>query len=243
VDELAQAVTNARTVSIFAVVIPAVGRFGRKLSSGTFKLRLPVMVPNLFGGANADAECFAQRAIDRARLGHAHFSTLIRSSASALQGMSAPLSFYLDFPIPQYTIFHCASRFIVLAAGRRFGKTTVALYKMLCHAAAIHDQRCYFIAPTAKQAREIAWRSLLELTPWEIRRYARQSSLELELNNGSMIKLHGPEFLRGVGLDFVVLDEFAYMPPNLWPEVVLPMLADRSGRINLQYPSRLQSLL
>jgi hypothetical protein len=155
--------------------------------------------------------------------------SLIRSSASALQP-TTPRTFYLDFPLPQYKVLRCASRFIVLVAGRRFGKTTLALCKMLRHAAAAPRQICYFIAPTAKQAREIAWRNLLEMTPWEIRRYLRQSTLELELVNGSIIKLHGPEFLRGVGLDFVVLDEAAYMPPNLWPEVVLPMLADRSGR-------------
>lgn len=58
----------------------------------------------------------------------------------------------------------------------------------------------------------------------------RESDLEIELVNGSLIKLHGPQFLRGAGLDFAVLDEFAYMPADLWPEVVRPMLADREGR-------------
>jgi hypothetical protein len=71
---------------------------------------------------------------------------------------------------------------------------------------------------------------LLEYAPRELVSRVRRCSLEVELINGSVIKLHGPEFLRGVGLDFAVLDEFAYMPPKLWPEVVLPMLADRQGR-------------
>jgi hypothetical protein len=57
--------------------------------------------------------------------------------------------------------------------------------------------------------------------------------LSIELVNGSMIQLHGaanPDSLRGVGLDFVVLDEFANMDSGIWPSVIRPMLADRRGR-------------
>jgi hypothetical protein len=139
-------------------------------------------------------------------------------------------SFFHDFSIPQCRVLSCRARFLALAAGRRFGKTTLGLQMMLCHAASTPLQRCYFIAPTARQAREIAWTALLDLTPRKIRQYVRQSTLEVELINGSLIKLHGPESLRGVGLDFAMLDEFAYMPAQLWGQVVRPMLADREGR-------------
>jgi hypothetical protein len=100
---------------------------------------------------------------------------------------------------------------------------------MLCHAAATPLQLCYFIGPTLKQAQEVGWRTLLELSPAKMVRCVRQSDLEIELINGSIIKFHGPQFLRGAGLDFVVLDEYAYMPPHVWREVVRPMLADRQG--------------
>jgi hypothetical protein len=36
--------------------------------------------------------------------------------------------------------------------------------------------------------------------------------------------------LRGNGLDFVVLDEYASMPPEAWTEVLRPSLADKQGR-------------
>jgi len=91
-------------------------------------------------------------------------------------------------------------------------------------------QLCYYIAPTEDQAKEIAWRSLKEMVPPSLTLRTRESDLEIELVNHSLIKLHGPRFLRGAGLDFVVLDEFAYMPADLWPEVVRPMLVDREGR-------------
>jgi hypothetical protein len=47
-----------------------------------------------------------------------------------------------------------------------------------------------------------------------------------------MIRLYGadnPDALRGPYLDGVVLDEFADMKPEVWHEVVRPMLADRKG--------------
>ena len=47
-----------------------------------------------------------------------------------------------------------------------------------------------------------------------------------------MVRLYGadnPDALRGPYLDGVVLDEFADMKPEVWHEVVRPMLADRRG--------------
>jgi phage terminase large subunit len=47
-----------------------------------------------------------------------------------------------------------------------------------------------------------------------------------------MIRLYGadnPDALRGPYLDGVVLDEFADMKPEVWHEVVRPMLTDRRG--------------
>jgi hypothetical protein len=40
---------------------------------------------------------------------------------------------------------------------------------------------------------------------------------------------HQPDFLRGAGLDFAVLDEAAFMLPDVWPQVVRPMLLERRG--------------
>jgi hypothetical protein len=59
-----------------------------------------------------------------------------------------------------------------------------------------------------------------------------ESELRVDLVNGSMIRLYGadnPDALRGPYLDGVVLDEFADMKPEVWYEVVRPMLADRKG--------------
>ncbi len=135
-----------------------------------------------------------------------------------------------DFSPPQYRILCCDRRFIVVAAGRRFGKTMVAMAMLVFHAAGAHRQRCYYVAPTHRQATEIGWGALKEMVPSAFVQCIRESELRIELTNGSLVQLHGPESLRGTGLDFIVLDEFAYMPAHVWPEIVRPMLADREGR-------------
>jgi hypothetical protein len=76
----------------------------------------------------------------------------------------------------------------------------------------------------------MGWRTLKQLVHPVLLGRIRESELEIELANGSIIKVHGPQSLRGTGLDFALLDEYAFMPAELWPEVVRPMLADREGR-------------
>ena len=123
------------------------------------------------------------------------------------------LHVHRNFGPEQGQVLSCDRRFIVLAAGRRWGKTTLGLYQLLCHAARMGGQLCYYLAPTEDQAKEIAWRSLKEMVPPSLTLRTRESDLEIELVNHSLIKLHGPRFLRGAGLDFVVLDEFATCLP------------------------------
>ena len=135
-----------------------------------------------------------------------------------------------DFGPQQHQVLCCDRRFIILAAGRRWGKTTLGLFKLLRHAASAPGQVCYYIGPTERQAKEMGWRTLKQLVHPSLIRHIRESELEIELANRSLIKVHGPQSLRGAGLDCALLDECAYMPAELWPEVVRPMLADRAGR-------------
>ena len=60
---------------------------------------------------------------------------------------------------PQSSVFTCDSRFRVLAAGRRFGKTFLACTE-LCRAAWGPGRVAWYVAPTYKQAKWIAWKPL-----------------------------------------------------------------------------------
>ena len=130
-------------------------------------------------------------------------------------------------------VFRCEKRFIILVAGRRWGKTTLALWWLLNRACTKKNQICYYVAPSYRQAKRIAWRKLKQLVGPDLVRATREDELEIELKNGSIIQLHGTsnvDSLRGTGLDAIVLDEYAQMGAEVWEAVVRPMLSDRKGR-------------
>jgi hypothetical protein len=130
-------------------------------------------------------------------------------------------------------IFSCARRFIIVVAARRWGKTVLALWCLIVNAFSATGRMCYYVAPTYAQAKRIAWSLLKELVPPAARRRTSEQELLIELRNGSIIQLHGadrPDRLRGVGLDFAVLDEFASMRVETWNAVIRPALSNRRGR-------------
>lgn len=132
----------------------------------------------------------------------------------------------------QASVFRSPKRFNIVVSGRRWGKTQLALWWLVVNACSGDDRVCYYIATNYRQAKRTAWVALQQLIPISARRYTSQQELSIELLNGSLIQLHGaghPDSLRGVGLDFVVLDEFGDMDPEIWQTVIRPALSDRRG--------------
>jgi hypothetical protein len=132
----------------------------------------------------------------------------------------------------QTKIFTDDTRFRVVVAGRRFGKTFLSTAELLHRALRKPDQNVWYVAPTYKAAKEIAWDMLTSQIPMEYVGKTNETSLSITLKNGSTIALKGaekPDNLRGRSLDFVVLDEFADMRPQAWYEVLRPSLSDREG--------------
>ena len=133
---------------------------------------------------------------------------------------------------PQTKIYDDPARFRVIVAGRRFGKTFLSTAEILSKALSAKDQHVWYVAPTYKAAKEIAWDMLLSQIPATYVVKKNESALTIVLLNGSTISLKGaekPDNLRGRSLDFVVLDEFADMRKEAWFEVIRPSLSDRVG--------------
>ena len=133
---------------------------------------------------------------------------------------------------PQTKIFLSDSRFRVVVAGRRFGKTFLSTAELLHRALRESDQNVWYVAPTYKAAKEIAWDMLSNQIPREYIDKTNETSLTISLKNRSTISLKGaekPDNLRGRSLNFVVLDEFADMRKEAWFEVIRPSLSDRQG--------------
>ena len=129
-------------------------------------------------------------------------------------------------------------RFRVLRAGRRFGKTVLAVEEMLFTAVMTKDARVVYIAPTFQAARDIAW-DILKNRIKEIKPIINETRLEIDVPNKfqgkSRIMLRSwdsVDTLRGQAFDLIVLDEVAHVK-NFWinwNEVLRPTLTDRKGR-------------
>lgn len=130
----------------------------------------------------------------------------------------------------QMQILAHPARFKVVACGRRWGKTTLALTLVL-HRALHHGDRIWWLAPTYSMAGQV-WRDLKQATRDIRHLQTSQSEQRIDAPGGGMIAIrstHYPDNLRGEGLDMVILDEAAYMLPDVWAEVVRPMLLERRG--------------
>jgi hypothetical protein len=123
-------------------------------------------------------------------------------------------------------------RFRVAVCGRRFGKTHLAIRELAKYAAK-PDQRVWYVAPTYRMAKQIVWKKLKKkLLSINWVKKVNEQDLTLELVNGSEISLRGADnydSLRGVGLNFICLDEFADIDSEAWYEVLRPTLADTAG--------------
>ena len=132
----------------------------------------------------------------------------------------------------QQKVVEAPQRFKVIVAGRRFGKTFLSINR-LCYEARLPDRTVWYVAPTYKQAKMIAFKALKrKLTQLRWAKKINETELSFELKNGSIIALKGADnydSLRGIGLDYLVLDEFADIDPEAWFETLRPTLSDRQG--------------
>ena len=137
--------------------------------------------------------------------------------------------------VPQWTVYSDEHRFRVLVSGRRFGKTRMAIEELLRAATAEQSCRVWYVAPTYRQAQQICWQMLKDRLS-EGRWIARKNESDLSIilkGTGSTISLRGADnfdSLRGVGLHFLVMDEFADIKPEAWFEVLRATLSDTGGR-------------
>ncbi len=133
---------------------------------------------------------------------------------------------------PQKNVIKDDSRFRVLITGRRFGKTFVAINE-IAKFASIPNKKIWYVAPSYRQAKAICWGVLKEKMiyhKWV--KSINHSDLTLTLKNNSQITLRGSDnesSLRGVGLNFLILDEFQDINKTAWYEVLRPTLSDTEG--------------
>lgn len=133
-----------------------------------------------------------------------------------------------------HAIFYEGKKRIFLECGRKWGKGEILDYIIWRWCLTYHNHACYYLAPFAKQAREILWANK------RIQNFAGRASsqiwgkkpndqqMRVPFKTGSWIKLDGSdnfEAYRGVNPHLVIYDEFkdfrpefhVAMEPNLAP--------------------------
>lgn len=130
----------------------------------------------------------------------------------------------------QLVIYHDGTRFRVLVAGRRFGKTHLSVVELTTFALEHPESLCWYIAPLFSMARDLAWDAFkAAIPPWYIDGEPNESRLEIRLVNGSRIVLKGaehPNRLRGRKLGRFVFDEFPIAKEEAWTAGIRPSLSD-----------------
>jgi len=145
-------------------------------------------------------------------------------------------------PHKQQKVLHDdSSRYRVVVAGRRFGKSVFARHELIRKALFFKADdtkyvgttaKFWIVSPTYRQGKEIHWNELKKEIPHQLIKKKNEVELEITLFNDTIIALKGadnPDSLRGSGLEGVVLDEAAFQKKNVWSEIVQPMLIETGG--------------
>jgi hypothetical protein len=132
--------------------------------------------------------------------------------------------------VNQRAIIDSSARFRVARCGRRFGKTEVGKHEIVLKG--LGSARTWWTTPTYKMAMDV-WRDLKYILRPLTQCHIRESEQTIFMPGGGFIAIrstHEYQNLRGAGLDFVVLDEAAFMHRDVWPQVIRPMLLEAQGR-------------
>lgn len=127
------------------------------------------------------------------------------------------------------------ARFRDAVCGRRFGKTFLGKAEMRRAArlasewnVSVEDE-IWYCAPTFKQAKRVFWRRLKQAIPQSWRALKpNETECSITLKSGHILRIVGLDSydnLRGSGLFFALVDEWADCPYEAWEEVLRPMLS------------------
>lgn len=119
--------------------------------------------------------------------------------------------------------------FITVIAGRQGGKSMSALNQAVYWALKDNGSVVYWVSPTVSQVNKIYKEILngLANTPFLKSNKGSVGDTEIVLTNGSVIKFRSAaqeDSLRGESVNYMILDEAAFMKQSTYQEILLPML-------------------
>ena len=123
------------------------------------------------------------------------------------------------------------ARFKVVVAGRRWGKSYLSLMWLLTKEIQPNERR-WIVGPTYRNLKTTSWPILRSVMRQYEGAVINETELSIKLPNDAEISLKGAEQennLRGSGLDMVVMEEFSYIKPHVYEEIIYPMLTTTQG--------------
>lgn len=132
----------------------------------------------------------------------------------------------------QRKVWDNPARFVVLSAGRRWGKSRLGALR--CVHGALQGRRSWWVWPTYTNG-SIGWRLLKRLALQVPGAEAREVERMVILPTGGWAQIKSadkPDSLRGEGLDDAIVDEAAHIRKfgEVWEQALRPALSDRKGR-------------
>ena len=125
--------------------------------------------------------------------------------------------------------------FITADAGRQAGKTALAEQQALFWAMKTTNILVYWVSPTAAQATKV-YNQLLEMIvgmPFVLSNKGGQGDTEILFTNGSKILFRSAaqeDSLRGETIEYLIVDEAAFIKESVFGEILLPMLNVRGKK-------------
>lgn len=133
----------------------------------------------------------------------------------------------------QKSVYIDNTRFKVIVAGRRCGKTRLSAVMLITKALECPavDARVMYVAPTQGMAYDLMWDLVTGLARPMIAK-SHINDGDITLKNGVKIQIRGadkPDRLRGKKLFYAILDEMKDIKDGTWESSIRPSLSDMRG--------------
>lgn len=136
----------------------------------------------------------------------------------------------------QREVYEATERFQVVCAGRRWGKTKIAVKKALQECRKDH-KIVWWVAPSYKVVARAYREAVKQIPPGVLKKQPPPATaygrLVIEFKNHSRMEFYSaenPESMVGEGVNYVVVDEAAVINERVWNQIIRPTLMDTRGR-------------
>lgn len=130
--------------------------------------------------------------------------------------------------------FDDSIKYVVGCTGRQFGKTFMSINILLKWVLEDNNSVAMFVSPVFSQAKKVFSEMTNAIAGTGITTAINKSDLFIKFINGSIIYFRSAEredTLRGYTLDYLVVDEAAYIKDNVWSTVLRPTVLVRGKKV------------